>query len=73
MRRIGPTVHPTSKRRRRPRLKENRPVDFFGNSKSIYIDQKDHIHPSPTGVLFISKEIADFLVSNNLFGRGGGN
>lgn len=41
--------------------------DAQGDGKYIFIDQQDHIHPSPTGVLFISKEIADFLAKNNFF------
>lgn len=40
--------------------------DSEGNGKYIFISQTDHIHPSPTGVLFISKEIADYLAKNNL-------
>ncbi len=40
--------------------------DSDGNGKYIYIDQTDHIHPSPTGVLFISKEIADYIAKNKL-------
>ncbi len=40
--------------------------DSNGDGKYIYIDPEDHIHPSPTGVLFISKQIADFIAANNL-------
>ncbi len=34
-------------------------IDSQGSAKSIYINNVDHIHPSPTGVLLISKTIAD--------------
>lgn len=37
-----------------------------GNGNLDYIDKADYIHPSPTGVVFISKEIADFIYNNNL-------
>lgn len=41
-------------------------IDSNGSGKSIYINTTDHIHPSPTGVLFISREIADFIAKNEL-------
>ncbi len=41
-------------------------LDDFGNGKTIFIRNTDYIHPSPIGTLFISKEIADFLVKNGL-------
>ncbi len=41
-------------------------LDFFGNVKQYLIRDDDFIHPSPTGTLFISKKIADFLAKNNL-------
>jgi len=41
-------------------------VDKNESGKSIYIDSEDNIHPSPTGVLLISKEIADFLFQNKI-------
>lgn len=44
----------------------NPSLDKEGNVKSFLIRSDDNIHPSPTGVLFISKKIADFLVQNNL-------
>ncbi len=33
--------------------------DLFGNGKMIYIDDKDFIHPSPLGIIFISQKIAE--------------
>ena len=41
-------------------------VDKNESGKSIYIDSEDNIHPSPTGVLLISKTIADFLANNKI-------
>lgn len=41
-------------------------MDANDNGKYIYIDQTDYIHPSPTGVLYISKGIADFIAKNKL-------
>jgi lysophospholipase L1-like esterase len=40
-------------------------LDPFGNAKQYLIRNDDSIHPSPSGVLFISKRIADFLAKNN--------
>lgn len=40
-------------------------LDIFGNAKSYLIREDDFIHPSPKGVLFISKKIADFLAQNH--------
>lgn len=40
--------------------------DSNGDVKLFYIDQADYIHPSPKGVLFISKEIAKYLAENHL-------
>lgn len=37
------------------------------DGNSDYISTNDYIHPSPTGIIFISKEIADFISSNNIF------
>lgn len=31
--------------------------DIFGDGKMIYVDDKDFIHPSPLGVIFISQKI----------------
>lgn len=39
-------------------------LDIFGNAKQYLIRDDDYIHPSPKGVLFISKKIADFLAQN---------
>ncbi|OGE31960.1 hypothetical protein A2631_02460 [Candidatus Daviesbacteria bacterium RIFCSPHIGHO2_01_FULL_44_29] len=33
-------------------------LDLFGNGKSIYIDSQDNLHPSPTGIFFISQQLA---------------
>jgi lysophospholipase L1-like esterase len=41
-------------------------MDAQGDGKLIYISDRDYIHPSPLGVLLISKEIADFIHNNNL-------
>jgi lysophospholipase L1-like esterase len=38
-----------------------------GDGNLDYIDNKDHIHPSATGVYLISKEIADFLKTKSSF------
>lgn len=40
--------------------------DIFGNGKMIYIDDKDFIHPSPLGIIFISQKIADGIHDLNL-------
>jgi lysophospholipase L1-like esterase len=40
-------------------------LDFSGNTKQYLIRSDDYIHPSPSGVLFISKKIADFLAKNH--------
>lgn len=37
-----------------------------GDGNLEYLDKTDYIHPSPNGILFISREIADFLHKNNL-------
>ena len=42
-------------------------LDKDGTGNIDYINSKDFIHPSPTGVYFISEEIAKFLYSNNFF------
>ncbi|MBI3485656.1 SGNH/GDSL hydrolase family protein [Candidatus Daviesbacteria bacterium] len=41
-------------------------IDSNGEGKLIYINTTDHIHPSPTGILLISKTIADFIAQNKL-------
>ncbi len=38
-----------------------------GDGNSDYISTDDYIHPSPTGIIFISREIADFIYNNNIF------
>lgn len=40
--------------------------DIFGDGKMIYIDNKDFIHPSPLGIIFISKKIAEQINKQNL-------
>lgn len=37
-----------------------------GDGDLKYIDEKDYIHPSPSGIYLISQEIADFIKNNNL-------
>ena len=43
----------------------NPSLDANGNTKQFLVRDDDFIHPSPTGVLFISKKIAEFLAQNN--------
>ena len=38
-----------------------------GDGNPDYISTDDYIHPSPTGIIFISHEIADFIYLNNIF------
>ena len=38
-----------------------------GDGNPDYISTDDYIHPSPTGIIFISREIADFIYLNNIF------
>lgn len=40
-----------------------------GDGNPDYINNTDYIHPSPTGIVFISKEIAGFIYNNNIFPR----
>jgi lysophospholipase L1-like esterase len=40
-------------------------LDSSGNAKQYLVRTDDYLHPSPSGVLFISKKIADFLAGNN--------
>lgn len=44
----------------------NASLDPTGNVKTYLVRDDDNIHPSPKGVLFISKKIADFLAENKL-------
>ena len=41
-----------------------------GDGDPEYISTDDYIHPSPKGIIFISKEIADYIYKNNLLGSG---
>lgn len=41
-------------------------LDSKGNGKIEYVNNVDYIHPSPTGIRFISQEIADFILQNDL-------
>lgn len=41
-------------------------MDDSGNGKLIFISDKDYIHPSPSGVIFISGEIAKFLFEERI-------
>lgn len=38
-----------------------------GDGNPDYIDSHDFIHPSPTGILFISREIAQFIFQKRIF------
>ncbi len=38
-----------------------------GDGNSDYISTDDYIHPSPTGIIFISQELADFIYNNSIF------
>lgn len=38
-----------------------------GDGNPDYISTDDYIHPSPTGIVFISKGIADFIYENSIF------
>lgn len=42
-------------------------LDQTGAGNTDYISTNDFIHPSPTGIFFISKAIADFLYKNKYF------
>lgn len=37
-----------------------------GDGNPDYINTQDYIHPSPSGIIFISKEIADFIYKNKI-------
>ena len=41
-------------------------LDQSGNGNIDYINSNDFIHPSPTGIYFISQEIADFIQNHKL-------
>lgn len=38
-----------------------------GDGNPDYISTNDFIHPSPTGIIFISTQIADFIIDNRIF------
>lgn len=38
-----------------------------GDGNPDYVSTNDFIHPSPTGIIFISKQIADFIRNNHIF------
>jgi lysophospholipase L1-like esterase len=37
-----------------------------GDANLDYISKDDYIHPSPNGIVFISKQMADFIYQNKL-------
>ena len=41
-------------------------LDKNGDGNIDYLNSNDYIHPSPTGIYFISQNIADFIYQNNL-------
>lgn len=41
-------------------------LDSLGDGNLEYIEKKTYIHPSPSGIIFISREIADFIYQNKL-------
>ncbi|MEK7617215.1 MAG: SGNH/GDSL hydrolase family protein [Patescibacteria group bacterium] len=41
-------------------------LDKSGDGNRDYISDTDYIHPSPTGVIFISKQIADFIFEQKI-------
>lgn len=41
-------------------------LDTKGDGDIDYLESNDFIHPSPTGIKFISQEIADFLFNNRI-------
>ncbi len=43
-------------------------LDKDGSGNIDYVNTNDFIHPSPTGIYFISEQIANFLNENNLQG-----
>jgi lysophospholipase L1-like esterase len=42
-------------------------TNFFGDGDLDYIDNVDHIHPSPKGVYLISEEIATYFYQHQIF------
>lgn len=41
-------------------------LDVTGDGNLKYIEDKTYIHPSPSGIIFISQQIADFIHDQNL-------
>ena len=41
-------------------------LDKTGDGNLDYIEKQNYIHPSPSGIVFISHEIADFIYKNSL-------
>jgi len=41
-------------------------LDKNGDGNIDYLDSSNYIHPSPTGIRFISQEIADFIYQNQI-------
>lgn len=39
-------------------------LDFYGDGNLEYIEHQTYIHPSPKGIIFIQKQIADFIYKN---------
>ena len=39
-------------------------LDYSGKAKQFLVRTDDYLHPSPSGVLFISKKIAEFFIKN---------
>ncbi|MBI2022638.1 SGNH/GDSL hydrolase family protein [Candidatus Daviesbacteria bacterium] len=46
----------------------NKSLNEDGDGNIEFIDSSDNIHPSPSGVYFISREIADFIYNQKLLG-----
>ena len=42
-------------------------VDKNGDGNLIYLNAADYIHPSPSGVVFISQIIADSIFQQKIF------
>lgn len=41
-------------------------INIYKKSHDDYVDTNDFIHPSPTGIKFISREIADFIFQKRI-------
>lgn len=44
----------------------NKSLNSSGDGKMDYISYKDYIHPSPTGIIFISQQLADEIYAQRL-------